>query len=402
MYFTEDFDVIQMSPATASPAPAAPRAAPVAAAGVSEFAVALATVLVPGAAAEAGEALLPGRQALAAGGKKLPGLDEKLGDSETDQDSDSDADASDASFAWFAAPVTTDPARTGFSQAGKPAPRPITLGSSPDGNTPTGAPPALDAAALQPGGTTPTNADGTAPTSKPAPQPVDVPTVSIVLPTESKPELFAKSDAATTATPPQPVALPSVEATLEVPALVTRPVLASALVLSPDTSASRRLIREIAGATFAPPAPDAPSAPAIAAAADMQQAALDTRRHEWMGAMIDRIETMRDASNTGDTRIRLAPAALGQVDISIRHEGDRIHVHFAAETQAARQLLTDAQPRLNELAEARGVKLGQTTVDSGTAGSGQQQNAATHQPVLPPPASVATTDVAGDTDQRIA
>nr|WP_256731323.1 flagellar hook-length control protein FliK [Sphingomonas sp. dw_22] len=110
---------------------------------------------------------------------------------------------------------------------------------------------------------------------------------------------------------------------------------------------------------------------------------------------------MRDASATGDTRIRLAPDALGQVDISIRHEGDRIHVHFATETQAARQLLSDAQPRLSELAEARGVKLGQTSVDGGTAGSGQQQNAATRQPAPPRPAGAAA-EAAADTDQRIA
>ena len=407
MDFTEDFALIQMSPATASPAPAAPRAAPVAAAGVSGFAVALATVLVPGTTAETGEALLSGRQALAAGGKKLPGLDEKLGDSEADKDGDSDTDAPDAAFAWFAVPVATDPARTGFSAAGKPAPRPITLGSSPDGSTPGGAQPAIDSATPQPdakalAGTTPGDAAITVKTD-PAPQPAD-PAADLTLQADAapKPALPAKGD--TPAVPaPQPVALPSVETALDVPALSGRPITAPMAALAIDAPAApRRLIREIAGATFAPTAPDAPSAPAIAAPADLQQAALDTRRHEWMGAMIDRIETMRDASNTGDTRIRLAPAALGQVDISIRHEGDRIHVHFATETPAARQLLTDAQSHLSELAEARGVKLGQTTVDSGTAGSGRQQNEATRQSVPSRPASVVAADVAADTDQRIA
>jgi flagellar hook-length control protein FliK len=408
MDFTGDFDLIQMSPATATPALAAPRAAPVAAAGVSGFAVALATVAVPGAAVEAGETLLPGRQALAAGGRKLPGLDEKLGDGETNTDGDSDTDAPDAAFAWFAVPVATDAVRTGFSSAGKAAPRPITLGSSPEGNTPGGvqppsdtATPSLDGKALA--GTTP--GDTTiAVKADPAPQPAAPAAVDMVLQADAapKPALPTKGDTPT-AEPPPPVALPSVETMLDVPALASRPIVAPMAALSLDVPAApRKLIREIAGATFAPTAPDAPSAPAIAAPADMQQAALDIRRHEWMGAMIDRIETMRDASNTGDTRIRLAPAALGQVDISIRHEGDRIHVHFATETQAARQLLADAQPRLNELAEARGVKLGQTTVDSGTAGSDQQQNAATRQPAPSRPAGAVTADVVADTDQRIA
>jgi flagellar hook-length control protein FliK len=407
MHFTGDFDLIQMSPATASPVPAAPRAAPVAAAGVSGFAVALATVLVPGATAEASEPLLPGRQGLAAGGKKLPGLDEKLGDGDADKDGDGDTDAPDAAFAWFAAPVATDPARTGFSAAGKPAPHPITLGSSPEGNTPGGVQSPTETAAPSLGAKAPAGpipGDTTiAVKADPAPQPAAPAAADLALQAGAapKPALPAKGD--TAAAPPQPVALPTVETALDVPALSGRPIVAPLAALSLDAPvAPRKLIREIAGATFAPAAPDAPSAPGIAAPADMQQAALDTRRHEWMGAMIDRIETMRDASNTGDTRIRLAPAALGQVDISIRHEGDRIHVHFATETQAARQLLTDAQPRLNELAEARGVKLGQTTVDSGTAGSGQQQNTATRQPVPLRSASAVTADVAADTDQRIA
>ena len=398
--------MIQMSPATASPAPAAQRAAPVAAAGVSEFAVALATVLLPGATAEAGETLLPGRQPVAAGGKKLPGLDGKPGEGDADKDGDTDADAPDAAFAWFAAPVVAEPVRTGFSQAGKSDPRPVTLGSSPTSSLPTGEQPVIDAAKSQPGVTPPplADGDGVAPAvATPAPQPaVPVELVAPTVTTVPKAGLQAKSDAANPA-PPAPVALPPVEVALDAPTLAQRPIALPPVNVSLDVPVGpRRLIREIAGATFAPTAPDAPSAPAIAATADMQQAALDTRRHEWMGAMIDRIETMRDASRTGDTRIRLAPEALGQVDISIRHEGDRIHVHFATETPAARQLLTDAQPRLNELAEARGVKLGQTTVDNGAAGSGQQQNAARQAPVPSRPASPVAPDAADDTDQRIA
>jgi flagellar hook-length control protein FliK len=404
--------LIQLSASAAPQAPAAPRPAPVTAAGTGGFAVALAAAAVPEAAEKTVEALIPDRQALAAGGKKLPGLDDKPGEGEgdTDPDTDSDADVPDASFAWFAAPVVSDPARTGFSQAGKPAPRPITLGSSPDGNTPGAAKPALDTAAPQVAGKAPdaiTLAGDAAadPAARPVPQPAAAPTVGIALPAaaDPKPVFQPRADAAQPAPPQQPVALPTVEATLEVPALLGRPVAMSAPFSLDTPGAPRRLIREIAGATFAPTAPDAASAPAIAAPGDLQQAMLDTRRHEWMGSMIDRIEAMRDASAIGDTRIRLSPAALGQVDISIRQEGDRVHVHFAAETQAGRQLLTDAQPRLAELAEARGVKLGQTSVDSGTSGSGQQQSAATPgQPVPLRPAGAVAAEAAPDTDQRIA
>lgn len=98
------------------------------------------------------------------------------------------------------------------------------------------------------------------------------------------------------------------------------------------------------------------------------QPPLDLTREDWTGRMIDRIAVMRDAVEAADTRIRLAPEHLGNVEVSIRRDGDRIHVHFTAENPATRQLLAEAAPRLSELAEARGLKLGQSSVDSGAGG----------------------------------
>ncbi len=119
--------------------------------------------------------------------------------------------------------------------------------------------------------------------------------------------------------------------------------------------------------------------------------------------MIDRIELLRDDVNARDTRIRLMPDALGNIDLSVRKDGDAVHVHFTAENQATRTLLTEAQPRLAELAEARGVKLGGATVDAGTGGG------ANHQPRFEParaPAPSPATAVAADSekpnDQRLA
>ena len=89
--------------------------------------------------------------------------------------------------------------------------------------------------------------------------------------------------------------------------------------------------------------------------------------------MIDRIEVLRDDANARDTRIRLVPDALGSIDLSVRKDGDAVHVHFTAENQATRTLLAEAQPRLAELAEARGVKLGGATVDTGTGGGANYQ-----------------------------
>ena len=126
------------------------------------------------------------------------------------------------------------------------------------------------------------------------------------------------------------------------------------------------------------------------------------RRQQWMGQMVERIEALRDAAPVRETRISLMPEALGKIDVSIRHEGDRVHVHFTAEAPAARQLLSDAQPRLAELAEARGLKLGQTSVDAGASGRGNPRQGAERQPPTRPASARATTDTATQTDDRVA
>ena len=121
----------------------------------------------------------------------------------------------------------------------------------------------------------------------------------------------------------------------------------------------------------------------VQATAQADQAPLDLSRDDWTGKMIERIAALRDGVEAADTRIRLAPENLGTVDVSIRRDGDRLQVHFTAENPATRQLLADAAPRLAELAEARGLKLGQSSVDGGSSGErGQPQ----HQPNQSTPA----------------
>jgi hypothetical protein len=148
--------------------------------------------------------------------------------------------------------------------------------------------------------------------------------------------------------------------------------------------------------------------PAIASIAHADpQAPLDMRHERWPTAMIERIEVLRDAANATDTRIRLIPDALGAIDVSVRKDGDTLHVHFNAEQAVTRTLLQDAQPRLADLADARGLKLSQSAVETG-AGTGQhQQRAATPQPQQQPsaPARRPRADGGADidsTDTRLA
>lgn len=139
----------------------------------------------------------------------------------------------------------------------------------------------------------------------------------------------------------------------------------------------------------------APAAP-IAAASGAQHNTLDMRRDDWPQAMIDRIEALRDAADATSTRITLVPDALGKVDLSIRHDGNTVHVHFAADAAQTRAILVDAQPKLAELAQQRGFRLGQATVDAGASGGGQRQQPQTGAPTPQRPASAFTATTAAD------
>lgn len=165
-----------------------------------------------------------------------------------------------------------------------------------------------------------------------------------------------------------------------------------------DTEAKTGSLESVLGSTA--PAPLVQSAPATA-----QHTALDMRQERWPHAMIERIDMLRDAANATDTRIRLIPDALGAIDVSMRKDGDTVHVHFNAEQAATRTLLADAQPRLAELAEARGLKLGQAMLGDGNTGSnaGSSQQRAPATTNAPNRATAASAVIADPTeDTRIA
>ncbi|WP_203309142.1 flagellar hook-length control protein FliK [Sphingomonas beigongshangi] len=111
---------------------------------------------------------------------------------------------------------------------------------------------------------------------------------------------------------------------------------------------------------------------------------LDMRQERWPNAMIDHIETLRDAADASSTRIRLVPDALGTIDIALRKDGDTLHVHFAADQASTRALLQDAQPQLVQAAEQRGIRLSETQVTAGgNAAGGQTDDRPRGQPEQP-------------------
>lgn len=179
------------------------------------------------------------------------------------------------------------------------------------------------------------------------------------------------------------------------------------------------LARAVAPAREDPtsPEPIAPGTPlvsastittvAIAAPAGTRQDTLDMSQPHWPRHMIDHIEALRDIADASETRIRLVPDALGTIDVSLKREGDAVRVHFTAEQHETRTLLTEAAPKLAELAEQRGIRLTQGMTDSSVGtdlGNGQRRAPERPQPNTPSrPASADTsTEPTRDEDARVA
>lgn len=141
----------------------------------------------------------------------------------------------------------------------------------------------------------------------------------------------------------------------------------------------------------------APLHPAFAAS---HRPVIDTGRAEWMQAMIDRIAEMPQAEGgRRDAQIRLVPDALGPVEVKIEQRQERLHVTLQAETPQARQLLSDAAPKLHELAEARGIRFAQTGFGS-TDSQDRRQTPDQQQPATPLRPHPAGDAADADTDSQ--
>lgn len=390
--------MIQVSPALAVSTPQPVRAASPVSGGTKGFAVALAGAVVPGAgqAGPAIEVKLPGvagRQKHAAGGKELPvSVDgEKLAEAGADASGDTDEDegVADTPFAWFGiAPVAPEPAPIVVK-----LPVAATPVASIDGDS------AAPVPELQvPGGTLEPEGTGVAEipvqpieaAGESLPDAIEVPTAKTASAPESsispkaEPGRNAEARAADRPVIELPAGFEPVRAAprAQVPlaAVLQRteaaaPLVAEQLLAGLESPAQRRASpRDIALAAMSQAIQaDAPRPNIVQAVAEAQAPVVDTSRQQWMADMIDTVSALRETPNSRETTIRLSPDALGTVDVSIRQEGDRVHVRIVAETAAARQLLNEAQPRLNELAEARGLRLGQTSVETSVGGNAAGQ-----------------------------
>jgi flagellar hook-length control protein FliK len=264
------------------------------------------------------------------------------------------------------------------------------------------------------------------PVAVPAAVPIDASTPTPATTSSAQPITVAPAAAQPIALPfsgPAAIALPPALADRVGEAVVTieRPVRATsaparAPAPAPDTAAllgarpaaPARTVSAVAlpaDRIDAPaPAPVATTPPGPAPLhIDAPQLPLDLARHTWPSQMLDRIERLRDAVEAVSTSIRVIPDALGAIDVSVRKEGEVTHVHLAADQPQTRVLLAEASPKLAELAEARGIKLGQSEVGGGSASTGGQQSAPQQQTARQPAAArTARAQAARPDDSRIA
>ncbi|NNM76929.1 hypothetical protein HJG53_08455 [Sphingomonas sp. ID1715] len=147
-------------------------------------------------------------------------------------------------------------------------------------------------------------------------------------------------------------------------------------------------------------APAQTAAPVQAPAATQQHhaAPVDFGRSEWMQAMIDRISDIAQADGRREAQIRLLPDALGAVDVKIVQRDERMHVTVSSDNAQVRQLFADAAPRLQELAEARGLRFAQTDIGGGQPHDRRQAPEQQSQTPLRPRSAQSEQDVSTHPD----
>lgn len=124
------------------------------------------------------------------------------------------------------------------------------------------------------------------------------------------------------------------------------------------------------------PVAAAPSAPAQRSDARPTQPAEQAIQHELDLAheseWLDRLarDIAGAGASDGPMRFKLHPQTLGHLKVELTQGDNGTSVRLTVETEAARAILADAQPKLVAEARAQGVRIAQTDID--LSGSGQQ------------------------------
>jgi flagellar hook-length control protein FliK len=129
-----------------------------------------------------------------------------------------------------------------------------------------------------------------------------------------------------------------------------------------DTAASISDIAAPAVIAIPPaPAPAAPLQPREADAAAPDRALDLANDAEWLDRLARDIA--QAAGNEGTIRFRLHPQTLGHLRVELSQGDHGTSIRLTADTEQARAILADAQPRLVAEARAQGVRIAETHVD---------------------------------------
>ncbi|MDQ8757163.1 flagellar hook-length control protein FliK [Sphingosinicella sp. LHD-64] len=190
-------------------------------------------------------------------------------------------------------------------------------------------------------------------------QPVRLP-AGVGVPAPAVPSATAGSDPVTDRSgsaekPVAPVAAPAQAPTVQAPIGGT----VTPVVVMSDPAAALQTVP--AGTAASQPAPAAADA-AIARELDL------AHDSEWLDRLARDIA--RTGANDGPMRFKLNPATLGHLQVELTQGDLGTSVRLTVETEAARSILADAQPRLMAEARAQGVRIGESHID--LAGQGHQ------------------------------
>ncbi|MFN3944675.1 MAG: flagellar hook-length control protein FliK [Allosphingosinicella sp.] len=220
----------------------------------------------------------------------------------------------------------------------------------------------------------PVPATAAAPVPVPATAPAEVPAAAhpvLEAPAERRAERAAPAIAAAAAKSPEP-SLP-VRAVPETPAGAAAEPARQPAQSSPAVQAPPVLQPQ------SPPQvqPQQPSpaqlqvAPAAEAQPSLAERLMETKLDLAKGGeWLDRLarDIARSAANDGMMRFRLNPERLGTLQVELTQGPNGTAIRLTAETEAARAIIAEAQPRLVAEARAQGVRIAETHVDLGSGG----------------------------------
>lgn len=159
---------------------------------------------------------------------------------------------------------------------------------------------------------------------------------------------------------------PVEKAAASAPAPIQAPVVqppSAPTVITPTTAAIDP------AASLAPPRPEAAAPQSTSGGEAAITRELDlAHESEWLDGLARDIA--RTGANDGPMRFRLNPNTLGHLQVELAQGDQGTSIRLTVETEAARTILTDAQPRLMAEARAQGVRIAQSEID--LSGNGHQ------------------------------